>query len=173
MLFAFAEFDQTLRMGDAGRGAEEDGRIELFGDLAGITHEILAFLGVGRFDERHFRGARVVAVVLLVLRGMHGRIVSVHDHEATLDTEVRGGEERVGGNVQTDHFHGGDGAAAGDGGAVGDLEGDLFVRRPFAVDVVTVLRQVFDDFRTGRAGIGACDLDAGFPDAPGNGFIAG
>ena len=104
---------------------------------------------------------------------MHGRIIGVHDHEAALDTEVRGGEERVGGNVQTDHFHGGDGTAAGDGGAIGDLEGDLFVRRPFAVDVVTVLRQVFDDFRTGRAGIGARDLDAGFPDAPGNGFIAG
>ena len=54
------------------------------------------------------------------------------------------------------------------------IEGDLLVGRPLGVDILGRIGcQGFKDFGAGRAGIGSGDLDARFPGAPRNRFVAG
>ena len=60
-----------------------------------------------------------VAVVLLVLRGVHAGVVGGDDHQAGVDAGERERHERVGGHVEADVLHGHQGAGAGQRGADG------------------------------------------------------
>ena len=68
--------------------------------------EVLGLRAVGRLQHRDLGELGVVAVVLLVLRAVQGRVVGGDQHQAALDARVRGGEERVGGHVDAHVFHG-------------------------------------------------------------------
>ena len=173
MLGALAELHQALGMADAGGGAVQHGGVELLGDLAGQLHEVLALLGVGRLHHGDLGGPGIVAVVLLVLGGMAGGVVSGDHHIGAVDAHVTGGEQGVGSHVQAHHLHGAERAGAGHGRAVGHLGGYLLVGRPLAVDVLAVLGQVLQDLRAGRSGVSGTDLDTGFVDATGGGLVTG
>ncbi len=57
--------------------------------------------------------AAKVAVVLLVLRGVHAGVVGGDHHEAGVDAGESERHEGVGGDVQADVLHGDQGARAG------------------------------------------------------------
>ena len=160
-------------MVDTGGGAEQDGGVELLGDLAGDLHEILALLTVGGFDHRHLGGAGIVTVILLVLGGMHTGIVGGDDDIAAGDTHIACGEQGIGCHIQTHVLHSAQRAHTGHGGAVSHLGGHLLVRRPLAVDIVFVLGGLLQNLGAGCAGIGGTDFDAGFVNAARDGFVAG
>jgi hypothetical protein len=111
-----------------------------------------------------------VAVVLLVLAGRHARIVGGDDDQAAFDIGVGGGEQRVGGDVEADVLHGHQGAAAGEGDADADFQGDLLVGRPLRLAAQVV--EGFQDFRGGRAGIAGAQGHAGVQGGEGDGLVA-
>jgi len=173
VLRALAELHQALAVTDAGGGAVQHRGVELLGDLAGQTDKVLALLRVRGLHHGDLGGAGIVAVVLLVLGGVAGGIVSGDDHIRAVDAHVAGGEQGVGSHVQTHHLHGAERAGAGHGRAVGHLGGYLLVGRPLAVDVLAVLGQILQDLRAGRSGVSGTDLDTGFVDATGGGLVTG
>ena len=168
-----AEGHEALGMGNARRGAKQHRHVKLFRDPVSFLHEVDAFLGVGGLYQGDLGGAGIAAVVLLVLGGVHAGVVCRDDHEAAVDAVVGRGKQRIGGHVQTDVLHCAEAAHPADGSAVGDLGGDLFIRRPFAVQGVLILGQRFKNLRTGSAGICRTDLDPGLVGASGDGFVAG
>ena len=65
------------------------------------------------------------------------------------------------------------GPTANDGGAGGNLHGNLFVRGPFRIDIALVLfRHSLGNFGAGRAGIGGSYRTARFPGSPGYGLVS-
>ena len=173
MLGALAEFHQTLAVADAGSGAVQHRGVELLGDLAGQLHKILALLRVAGLYHGDLGGPGIETVILLVLGGVAGGVISADNDVSAVDTQVAGGEQGVGGHVQTYHLHGAEGAGAGHGCAVGYLGGHLFIRGPLTVHILAVLGQVLQDLRAGSPGVRGTDLDTGLVDAAGGGLIAG
>ena len=159
-LDAVVEFDERLGVGHARGYAQQHRRVVFFAYLEGLFREVFGFLAVGGFEHGDFRRGGVVAVVLLVLRGVHSGIVGGNDDDAALCAGVGEREQRVGGDVETDVLHRDDGAPAGEGRAGGDFEGNFFVRCPFGEDFV-VPRDGFEDLGAGRAGIGRGEDAAG------------
>ena len=173
VLGALTEGNEALGVRDAGGGADHDGHIELLGKIVGSLHEVQAFLGIGGLEHSDLGSLGIVAVVLLVLGGVHTRVVGGDDDHAAADAVVGSGEDGVGGDVDADVLHGAKAADAGDACAVGDFRCDLFVRGPLAVQGILVLGQVLKNLGAGGAGIRRANLDAGLIGASGNGFIAG
>ncbi len=172
ILDPLAEGDDRLAVGDAGHAAQHHRGVELLGEFEGQAGELLALLRVGRLQHRHLGKFGVVAAVLLVLRGVHLRIVGRHQHQPAPHPGVGEGEEGIGGNVDADVLHASQGAGAAERGADGNFEGDLLVRRPGGVDF-RIIDDVFENFGTGSARIGGGDLDPRLEGAAGNGFITG
>ena len=104
---------------------------------------------------------------------MHAGIVRRHHHEALVDAIVGGGEHRIGGHIQSHMLHGTQAADAGNGRAVRHLRRHLLVGRPFTVEGIPILGQVFKNLRTGCSGICGTDLYARLIRTAGNGFVAG
>ena len=159
-------------MADAGGHTQQDRDIVLLGQLEGQLGHIQAFLGVGRLQHGYLGRFGVIAVILLVLRAKHAGFVRGNDDRAAVDAGIGKGEQRVGRHVQTHVLHGANGAAAGNGRADRALQGHFFIGRPFRVDFFH-LGEIFQYLRTGRAGIGGGEMNAGLPGAPGDGLIAG
>ena len=170
-LIAPAQRDHAARVRDARRQADEYGRVKLLAHGEGELRKGPALAAVGGFKHGDMSRARVIAAVLLVLAGMHGRVVRTDDYQARVYAGIGGGKNRVGGNVHTHMLHACHGAAASHRGAKGDLGGNLLVRRPLAVD----LREFcdgFGNFRAGRAGIAGNHTHARFPRALCHGLVA-
>ena len=172
VLLALAKLNKALRVRHARRRAEEHGCVKLLGDAVRLAHEVLALLRVGRLDEGDLCVLGVPAVVLLVLGRVTARVVGRDYDEAAVNAEIGGGENGVRGDVQPDVLHRAQRPRTGDARAVCDLHRDLFVRRPFAVYFIPVLRQILEDLRAGRAGVGGTDVHTGLVSAARNGFVA-
>ena len=172
-LLALAEANETLRMRDARGDAVHDRHVELLGDLIGLLQEVEAFLRIAGLDHCDLRRARIVPVVLLVLRGVHAGIVRRDDDEAAANAVVRRRKQRVRRHVDADVLHRREGTDARDRRAVRDLDRNLLVRRPLAVQSFLILREVFKDFRAGRARIRRADTNARFERAARDRFVAG
>ena len=113
-----------------------------------------------------------MAGILLVLGGMHARIVRHGADHAGVHADVRSRIQRIGRHVEADVLHGTEAAGAAGGRAERHLKGHLFIGGPFAINVVAILDDVFRDFGAGSAGIGGHDGDAGLIQPAGNGFVA-
>ena len=158
-------------MRDARRKAQHDRRVELLGKRVGELRHVAALRGVRRLQHQKLRRDRVVARILLVLRGVHARVVGHADDHARVDADVAHRENRVGRHVQADVLHAAEAARAADRRAGRDLRRDLFIRRPFAVDFVKQCGR-FGDLRAGRARIARDDADAGLVQAARHGLVA-
>ncbi len=123
-------------VGDAGRGAEQHGGIVPFRQLEGDPGEILAFLGIRGLQHGHLGELSVIAVVLLVLRGMHLRIIGGHQDQPPFDAGIGKGEQGIGRHVDPHMLHGDKGARTGKRGAHGHLESDFLIGRPGGIDLL-------------------------------------
>ncbi len=110
---AVAQLHHALGVRDAGRRAEEHGRVEALGQLEGDLEEILGLAAVGGLDERDLGELGVVAVVLLVLGAVHAGVVGGDQDQPALDAGVGGGEEGIGGHVDAHVLHAHQGAGTG------------------------------------------------------------
>ena len=133
-LGACTRFNDAFGVADPGGQPQQHRQIKLLGEGEGRLHHIEALLAVGGLEHRQPRRLGVVAVVLLVLRGMLARFVGGDDHHAAVHAHINAGEHWVRGDVQADVLHGGKRASAGKGRAIGRFIGDLFVGGPLAGD---------------------------------------
>ena len=112
-----------------------------------------------------------MAGVLLVLRGVHARVVGHHDDHARVHPGVGDGEQGVGGHIEAHMLHAAEGAAARQGGAEGSLHGHLFVGGPLAVDVVK-FGGFLGDLCAGSTGITGDHTASRLVQSTGNGGVA-
>jgi hypothetical protein len=71
-------------MGDAGGDAQDHRGVELLAHLEGYPHQVLGLLAVGRFHTGDPGELGEAAVVLLVLGGVHGRVIGRDDDQPCL-----------------------------------------------------------------------------------------
>ncbi len=172
MSLALADRDQALDVADARGQAQQHRGFVGLGKYESLLGHFVGFLRVGRLQHRDVREAAPEARVLLVLRGGHADVVGHGDHQAAIGAGDGHGHQAVAGDIQPDVLHGAEGAGAGHRGAERDFHRDLFVHRPFGMQVGKA-RQGFEDFGGRRARVGGGDAGAGFPDAARDGLVAG
>ncbi len=78
-----------FRVGDAGRAAQHNWRIELLADFEGVGHQVVGGLAVRGFEDRHFGQFRVVPVVLFSLRAVDTGVVGFNQNKSGIDTGGR------------------------------------------------------------------------------------
>ena len=153
--------DDRARVRNAGGEPQQHRRVKPFAQLVGLHRVAETFGRVGRLEHRHLGGDGVMARVLLVLGGMHPRVVRDGADHAAVDADVGGGVQRVRRHVQADVLHRAKAACAAERGAERHLKGDLFVGRPFGINFV-VFGDRLGDFRARGAGVGGDHRHAGF-----------
>ena len=167
-----AQLHRRRRVRHAHHGAEDHRLVELLAHLERDADEILGLLAVGRLQHRHLGEPGVVAVVLLVLRAEHARVVGRDDHHARVGPGVDAVHEGVRGHVHA-HLLGGEHRPLPRvRRAHHAVHRHLFVDRPLAVDLL-VARDVLEDLRAGRAGVAHRHLDAVFVGAACDRLISG
>ena len=151
-LLPLSGLHDALGVGDAGAELQEHGGIVFLGQLVGDLSKAVGLLGIRRLQHGQFGGDGIPAGVLLVLRGVHARVVCHADDHARVDAGVRNGEQRIGRHIHAHVLHNASRSLACQGCAEGHLHGDLFVGRPFAVDL-RILGSLLGDLGAGRARI--------------------
>jgi hypothetical protein len=104
-LDALAGLDDAAGVRQSGGSPEHDRRGEALAELVRLLDHGAGLGGVGGLDQRHLAHLREVAAVLLVLRGVHARVVRDQDDEPGVGTGVGKDHERVRGDVQADMLH--------------------------------------------------------------------
>ena len=160
-------------MAHAGGGAQNHRRAEFLRDAHAQRDEIARFLRVGRLQHGDFGEAGELARILLVLRGMHARVIGDDDDQAGHRADIGERHQRIGGDIQADVFHGDDGARPGQRSSRRHLQRHFLVGRPLAIDFGLMLDQVFQDLGGRRARIPARHRHTGLIRPTRNGFIAG
>ena len=168
---ALAGLHQALRVGDAGAHLEQDRGVELLAELKGQHGKFPRLSGIGGLQHRNLGGHGIVAGVLLVLAGVHTRVVGHGDDHAAVDAGVGHGEQRVGSHVQADMLHAAEAAPTGQGRAEGDLHRNLLVGGPLAADLV-VGSAFLGDFGAGRAGVAGNQADPRLIETAGRRLVA-
>ena len=166
MLGTRTALDRGLRVGHAHGGADEERHIEALGKIEGVAGERQGLRGISGIHHGDMSRRRIVMRVLLVLGGIHARIVGRKHHISAADAGIGGGEQRVRSNVDADVLHGGQHARAGRACADAHFNGDLLVDAPFRVHAVH-LRKGLKRFSGRRARISHADTATGFPCALG------
>ena len=149
----FRHIDHRPRVGHAGRQAHQHRNPEPFRKFERGFHHIVSLLLGGGFESRHEGEFSVEARILLVLRGVHRRVVGHDHHQSAVGPGHRRVDEGVGSHVQSHVFHADQRAFAGERHAERLLHGRLFVRRPRAVDAARdgegMILDIFGDFGRG------------------------
>ena len=158
-------------MRDANRRADEEGHIESLGKLERVARESERLGRISGVEHRNMRRAGVVVRILLVLRGVHARIVGCQHDKPSADAGVRSREQGIRRDVHADVLHGRKNAGAAGRCADAHFNGNLLVHAPLGVDAV-LLRERLE--RLGRRGARICDADAraSFPGTLRNGLVS-
>ena len=135
LLPSFAYFDRRPGVGKTRDESDHHRNSQLLGEAEGEGRRPIGLLLVGRLDARDQREIGVETRILLVLRGMHRRIVSDVDDEAAVRASDRSVDECVCGDVEPDMLHARHDAPTGVAHADRRFEGCLLVGRPTAVDL--------------------------------------
>ena len=137
-----------------------------------MPYHLQAFLAVRRLQHGDLGHTRVVAAVLLVLGGVHARVVRDGQHQPGVHPDIGQGHPGVGGHVQPHVFHGHQRPRAAQARPDPHLQGHLLVGRPLAIDI-GVCGQFLQYLRGRRPGIGGSDAHARAPRAQGDRLVAG
>ena len=165
------QLHQASGMGDPGGQPQHHRGVKLLGKGIGQLGKVLAFLGIRRLQHGNLGANGMAAAVLLVLRGMHTRVVGHSKNHTAVDADITHGVKGVRGHVQAHVLHGAEGSGAGKARANGGLRRYLLVGRPFTGKLL-IFGGVFRDFRTGGSRIAGNKTDACFIQASGNGLVA-
>jgi hypothetical protein len=162
----------ALDVADAGRQTQDHRHLEALGEFEGGQREVMRFLRIGRFEQRHMGKATPVARILLVLRRGQADVVGDGDHQAAADAGQGHRHQRVGSDVHADMLHRAEAARTGHRRAESDFERDLLVDRPLAVKV-GIAGQTFEHLGRRRPRIGGRDAHPRFPHGARHGLVAG
>src|SRR5690554_841714 len=157
-------------MGNPGGKTDQNRAIKLFAQRKGGQNITPALLGIGRFQQRNFRRQSVIPGILFILGTVHTGVVGHHDHQSAVDPGVREGKEGIRRHIQAHMFHGTKYPCPPDRRTGGHFQGDLFIGRPLAVNLL-VAADCFRNFRTRCPGIRRGYHDPGFISPPGYRFV--
>ena len=146
------QLNDALGMGNPSTHPQDHRGIIFLGQLEGCLGKCLGLRRIRRLQHGHLGRNGIVPGVLLILRGMHPRIIRHADHNAAVDAGIGQGKQRIRRHVQSHMLHGAAAANPRQGCAKGGLQGDLLVGRPFRIDF-RIFRRFLGDFRGGRARI--------------------
>ena len=118
------------------------------------------------------RGAGIKARILLVLGGMHARVIGRENHETAVDARVGSREQGVGSHIDAHVLHAREHAAASGACAQANFHGDLLIRAPFGI-YAGLLRERFHGFGRRRAGVRHANSGASLPRTARDRLIAG
>ena len=96
---------KALGVSDAGAHTEQEGGIELLGELEGQHGEFAGLSGVGGLQHGDLGGDGVMAGILLVLGGVHTGVVCHAGDQASVDAGVGHGIQGIGGHVEATPYH--------------------------------------------------------------------
>ena len=161
----------ALGVGHAGTHLHDNRGVKILRQIIGQFCKFQRLGGVAGLQHGELGGPGVVAGVLLVLGGVHSRVVGHGDNHAAVDAGVGDGEQGVGGNVEPHVLHAAEAAAARQRRAEGGFHGHLFIGGPLGVDL-RILCRGLGDLGTRRAGVAGDEGAARFPEAAGNGLVA-
>ena len=135
-------------MRQAGDDAHEDRQPHRLRKAEGIGHHVEALLLVGRLQDGNQGELPVEPGILLILGGVHRRIVGGDDYQAALHAGDGGIDEGIGTDVHAHMLHAHQGALPGIGHAQGRLHGRFLVGTPAAAHApFPGERIVLDEFR--------------------------
>ena len=160
-----------LGVGHPGAHLQDHRSVELLGDLIGPPGEGQGLGGVGGFQHGQLGGDGVVPGVLLVLGGVHPRVVGHRDDHARIDTGIGHSEQRVSGHVESHVLHGAEGPLSCQAGAESHLHGYLLIGGPLTVNIVE-FGGLLGDLGAGGAGVAGDHAAARLVKSPGNGGVA-
>ncbi len=164
-------FHQGLGMGDPGAHLDKDRGVETFGHLVGFLDELKGLGRIGRLQHGQLGRLGIVAGILLVLGGVHARVVRHGDDHAAVHARIGNGKQRVRRHVQADVLHPAEGARPGQARAEGRFHGDLFVGGPLAVNLVK-FGCFLGDLRARGARIAGSERASRFVQAPRRGHVS-
>ena len=124
-----------LAVADPGAELHHHRGVVFLGEAVGLLCHLHRLSGVRRLQHGDLGGDGVVAAVLLVLGGVHPRVVGHHDDQPGVDAGVGHGIQRVRGHVDAHVLHDAGGPLPRQGGPVGGLHGHLLVGGPLTVDL--------------------------------------
>ena len=107
------DFDHGPRMGHAGCQTHQYGNTVLLREVEGRLHHVVGLLLVRRFEYRYKGKFTIYPGILLILRGMHRRIVGCGNYQSTVSSGNSCIHEAIGCHIHTDVFHTYQGSFAG------------------------------------------------------------
>ncbi len=167
---SLTELDAPARVCESSGRAQHDRRAIPLAQLKGQRGEASRFGSVTGLQDRNLCHLREIPAVLLVLRGVHPRIVGHERNEAGVGAGVGEHHEGIGGHVEADVLHRHHAARPTEGRTHRLLERHLFVRRPVGVDLL-VIREPLQHLGARRAGIAGGEDHAGLPRAVGHRLV--
>ena len=132
--FSLPYLDGALGVADAHSGADEEGQIETLGKLERRLGELKRLGRIAGFHHGNAGTHRVEAAILLVLAGMHARVVGCKHDQTTVHASVGSSEQRVRRYVDADVLHGAQDACTGCACTYTHLDGNLLIRCPLGID---------------------------------------
>jgi hypothetical protein len=106
---------------------------QFFGKIESGSGHFIGFLLTGGFQTGNHGEISKIPAVLLVLTGVHSRIVRHCQNDTTFDIQEGGIHEGIGGNIQSDVFHGYQNPSAAERGTQGFLECGLLIAAPVSL----------------------------------------
>ena len=151
-------FDSGTGVGQTGGNSHQYGRTYRFGESETVTGHFVSFLLVRRFEYRYKGKFTIYPGILLILRGMHRRIVGCGNYQSTVSSGNSCIHEAIGCHIHTDVFHTYQGSFAGVRHSQSRFHGRLFVGCPCPVyitgDSLFRILNIFGDFCRRSTGIG-------------------
>ena len=92
-------------MRHAGCKAHEHRNTIGLGIVERLAHHVVGLLLVRRLEARHHGEVCVESGILLILRGMLGRVIASHDHKTTVGPGDSRIDESVGADIHADMLH--------------------------------------------------------------------
>ena len=139
------------RVGKTRNDAKEHRLLDGLREVERHAHHVVSLLLGGRLEYGDHGKLAVETRVLLVLRGVHGRVVGSKHHQSALNARDGAVDEGIGAHVHAHVLHAHQGTLAGIGHAEGSLHGGLFVCTPARTDATLLCKAVaLDEFRNLR-----------------------
>ena len=162
-------------MGQPGNHAHEHRQPDFLRQAERIGHHVVALLLVGRLEDRDQGELPVETGVLLILGGMHGRIVRRNHDKTALHTGDTGVHEGIGTYVHAHMLHAHKRPLTRIGHAQGRFHGRFLIRAPTAPHPALprqgVTLNILRNFGGRRSGIGVHAGESGMQGAQGNRLV--
>ena len=161
----------TLGVGHTRAHLHDKGGVKFLGKLKSPFYEMVRLSGIRRLQHRNLCRDGVMTGILLILGGVHPRVVRHADDHPRVHSGVGTGVQRIRRHIQSHVLHTAEAAFSRQGSSKSHFHGHLLIGRPLAVNLI-VLCRFLRDFRAGRSRIAGRDAASRLVEPPGESLVA-